>query len=284
MNVAFAQQTSDRRTVSVLSIAGSDSGGGAGVQADLKTFAAHRVHGLTAIAALTAQNTRAVTAIHAPDGAFLDHQLAALFDDFRIEAIKIGMLATVDAIETVAAALRRHAARQVVIDPVMIASSGAALLPVEAVAALRTQLLSLADVLTPNLPEAEVLLGARIRDQRDMPEAAQALRRLGSRAVLLKGGHLPLDSESAELLDLYCDADETLRFTHPRLAVEGHGTGCTLSSAIAANLALGIRPAESCRLACDYVHGALQHGYRPGLGTLTVLQHFWRERSDVVLR
>lgn len=278
MNVAFAQQTADRRTVSVLAIAGSDSGGGAGVQADLKTFAAHRVHGLTAIAALTAQNTRAVTAIHAPDGAFLDHQLAALFDDFRIEAIKIGMLATVDAIETVAAALRRHAARQVVLDPVMIASSGAALLPVEAVAALRTQLLPLADVLTPNLPEAEVLLGARIRDQHDMPEAAQALLRLGSRAVLLKGGHLQRVSEDEELLDLYCDANETLRFTHPRLAVEGHGTGCTLSSAIAANLALGIRPAESCRLAGDYVHGALQYGYRPGLGTLTVLQHFWRER------
>ena len=263
----------------MLSIAGSDSGGGAGIQADLKTFAAHHVHGLTAIAALTAQNTQAVTAIHAPDGAFLDHQLVALFDDFRIEAIKIGMLATVDAIQTVAAALRRHAARYVVLDPVMIASSGAALLPVDAVAALRTQLLPLADVLTPNLPEAEVLLGSRIRDQRDMPEAAQALRRLGPRAVLLKGGHLPLVSDDEELLDLFCDADETRRFTHPRLALEGHGTGCTLSSAIAANLALGIGPAESCRLACDYVHGALRYGYRPGLGPLTVLQHFWREQT-----
>ncbi len=276
MIVASTQHaTPDRRPVSVLSIAGSDSGGGAGLQADLKTFAAHRVHGITAVAALTAQNTRAVTAVYVAPVEILRRQIDALFDDFLIGAVKTGMLATVETIEFVTAALQRYSAPNVVVDPVMIASSGATLLDPDAVHALRSHLLPLADVLTPNLPEAEVLLGTRIRDAGDMPDAARALHQLGSRAVLLKGGHLA----SHTLIDVYCDAHTTLRFTHPRLAVQGHGTGCTLSSAIAANLALGITPTEACRLACQYVHGALVHATRPGLGTVSVLDHFWSARS-----
>jgi hydroxymethylpyrimidine/phosphomethylpyrimidine kinase len=255
-----------------LTIAGSDSGGGAGIQADLKTFAAHQVHGLTAIAALTAQNTRAVTAVHTPAPEFLRAQIDALVADFTIAAVKIGMLASAEVIDAVAAALDRHALQPVVLDPVMIASSGASLLDAGALHRLRSALIPRAQVLTPNLPEAEALLGRGIRDRRDMPDAAQALRALGADAVLLKGGHLT----DAELVDVYVDHATLREFVHPRLPVEGHGTGCTLSSAIAANLALGFVPAEACRLACDYVHGALRGAIRPGRGTVAVLDHFWR--------
>jgi hydroxymethylpyrimidine/phosphomethylpyrimidine kinase len=272
MTVSFQQQLSDPRPPSLLTIAGSDSGGGAGIQADLKTFAAYGLHGLSAVAALTAQNTREVRTVHAPDPSFLQAQLAVLFEDFRIPAIKIGMLATRELIEAVAGTLRRHPDIVVVLDPVMIASSGASLLEPDAVIALRRELLPRADVLTPNLPEAETLLGRRIDGRDAMPAAVLALRDLGARAVLLKGGHLAAE----ELLDLYCDADGQASFIHPRLALEGHGTGCTLSSAIAAELALGHAPIEACRRACDYVHGALRHAYRPGLGTVAVLDHFWR--------
>jgi hydroxymethylpyrimidine/phosphomethylpyrimidine kinase len=272
MSVSLTQQTADPRPVSVLSIAGSDSGGGAGIQADLKTFAAHRLHGLTAVAALTAQNTRGVDAVHAPPPEFLARQIDALFADFRIGATKIGMLASVELVEGVHEALRRHAAPSIVLDPVMIASSGTSLLAPDAIASLRTRLLPLADVLTPNLPEAEALLGARVREREDMAAAARALLALGPRAVLLKGGHLP----HGDLLDLYLDADGATGFVHPRLASEGHGTGCTLSSAIAAGLALGLAPREACRAACDYVHGALAHATRPGRGSVAVLDHFWR--------
>lgn len=274
MTVANLQQPA--LPPSVLSIAGSDSGGGAGIQADLKTFAAHRIHGLTAIAALTAQNTRAVAAVQLSRPEFLTAQIDAVFDDFRVEAVKLGMLATAELIEVVATALQRHAVQRCVIDPVMIASSGAALLQADAVAALRSRLLPLATVLTPNLPEAEALLGHRIRDRHDMPEAARALLRLGPRAVLLKGGHLDDDA----LLDLYCDTEGEHGFEHPRLPVSGHGTGCTLSSAIAAQLALGCAPLQACKLGCAYLQGALRHAYRPGQGEVVVLEHFWQDRPE----
>jgi hydroxymethylpyrimidine/phosphomethylpyrimidine kinase len=275
-DVALKQQTTpDSRPLSALTIAGSDSGGGAGIQADLKTFAAHRIHGLSALAALTAQNTRAVTAVHTPPIDFLTAQLDALFGDFRVGAVKIGMLATREVIETVARGLERHAAINIVLDPVMIASSGASLLAADAVDALRTLLLPRADVLTPNLPEASVLLGREISDRHAMRRAAEELFALGPRSVLLKGGHLP----SGELVDVFHDGTRTLEFVHARLEVEGHGTGCTLSSAIAANLAQGIEVARACELACDYVHGALRHAYRPGLGTPSVLDHFWQHRG-----
>ena len=262
----------DPRPACVLTIAGSDSGGGAGIQADLKTFAAHRVHGLSAIAALTAQHTRGVTAVHVPDAGFLQAQLDALFDDFRIVAVKIGMLATHQVIEVVADTLAAQGqASRLVLDPVMIATSGARLLADDALDALRTRLLPLAGVLTPNIPEAEFLLGRGIENGAQADEAAQALRALGCAAVLLKGGHL---HEGDAVVDRYLDADGLRTTTHPRLALEAHGTGCTLAAAIAANLARGMALADACEAASDYVHRALLRGYRPGLGPLLVLDHF----------
>jgi hydroxymethylpyrimidine/phosphomethylpyrimidine kinase len=255
-----------------LTIAGSDSGGGAGIQADLKTFAAHRVHGLSAIAALTAQNTQAVTAVHVPPAEFLRAQLDALFADFQIGAVKLGMLANESVIHAVADALEHYAPAAVVLDPVMIASSGARLLESSALSALRTRLLSRATLLTPNIPEAELLLGHEITDEAAATCAVDELLALGARAVLLKGAHLP---GSGTLVDRFGFADERADFTHPRLDVEGHGTGCTLASAIAANLCRGVPLLEACRLSADYVHGALRAAHFPGRAQLAVLDHFW---------
>jgi hydroxymethylpyrimidine/phosphomethylpyrimidine kinase len=253
-----------------LTIAGSDSGGGAGIQADLKTFAAHRVHGLSAIAALTAQHTRAVTAVHVPDAGFLRAQVDACFDDFDIGAVKLGMLATADAIDAVADLLDARDA-PIVLDPVMVATSGAKLLADEALAAMRTRLLPRAAIATPNLPEAELLLGRTIGDLAAMREACSDLLALGTRAVLLKGGHL---AGGDTVVDLFADADGMQEIVHPRLAVNAHGTGCTLASAIAANLCHGQALRDACVAASDYVHRALQLGYRPGQGDVLVLDHF----------
>ena len=266
---------SDQRPLCALTIAGSDSGGGAGIQADLKTFAAHGVHGLSAITALTAQHTRGVTGVFAPPGAFLRAQIDACFDDFRIGVVKLGMLATVEIIETVADALDAWRPAQIVLDPVMVASSGARLLEANALSALRSRLLPMATVLTPNIPEAELLLGVRI-DGADAAEAAlSALLDLGAPAVLLKGGHLP----GARMIDRLGIGNTRLQFTHERLDREGHGTGCTLASAIAAGLCRGQTLADACATATDYVHGALSHAYRPGRGTVDVLDHFWQTRA-----
>ena len=253
-----------------LTIAGSDSGGGAGIQADLKTFAAHGVHGLSALAALTAQNTRAVTAVHMPPVGFLRAQIDACFDDFAIGAVKLGMLGDAEVIHAVADALEHHRPPAIVLDPVMVASSGARLLAPDALDALRARLLPLASVVTPNIPEAELLLDTGIADD----AALVRLLALDARAVLLKGGHLPGDGP---MLDRFDDGDALLEFEHPRLPASGHGTGCTLASAIAANLCRGMGVREACAAATDYVHGALAHGYRPGRGEVLVLDHFWRQ-------
>jgi hydroxymethylpyrimidine/phosphomethylpyrimidine kinase len=263
----------DARTLSVLTIAGSDSGGGAGIQADLKTFAAHGLHGLSAIAALTAQHTRGVTAVHVPPVVFLRAQIDACFDDFRIGAVKLGMLANRQVIDTVADALERHRPAFIVLDPVMVATSGARLLEPDALDALRTRLFPLATILTPNIPEAELLLGGRIDNDASAEAALDALRALGTQAVLLKGGHLP---SAGAMVDRYCDAGKRLQFAHPRIDVEGHGTGCTLASAIAANLCLGKSLDAACEVAADYVHGALKHAVRPGRSQVAVLNHFWQ--------
>ena len=262
----------DPRPICALTIAGSDSGGGAGIQADLKTFAAHRVHGLSALAALTAQHTRGVTAVHAPPVAFLRAQIDACFDDFRIGAVKLGMLATADIIHAVADALEHWRPPQLVLDPVMVATSGAKLLEDSALDALRTRLLPLATVATPNIPEAELLLGRAIPDQDAAESALSELQELGARAVLLKGGHLP----GARMIDRLAIGLDRARFEHDSLALEGHGTGCTLASAISANLALGRSLPAACAEATDYVHGALARAYRPGRGAVAVLDHFWR--------
>ena len=261
------------RPICALTIAGSDSGGGAGIQADLKTFAAHGVHGLSAIAALTAQNTRGVTAMHVPPVKFLHQQIDACFEDFKIGAVKIGMLANARVINAVADALETWRPKFIVLDPVMVASSGASLLEPAALRALRTRLIPLASVVTPNIPEAELLLGLPIANDEDAEAALVELLELGARAVLLKGGHL----KGKEMVDRLDDGRQLHEFVHPRLKLEGHGTGCTLASAIAANLCLGMSLSDACAAAADYVHGALLASYRPGKGSVAVLNHFWRQ-------
>ena len=270
--------TANNRPICALTIAGSDSGGGAGIQADLKTFAAHGVHGLSAIAALTAQNTRGVTAIHVPPVAFLRAQIDACFDDFGFDnggigAVKLGMLANVEVIHAVADALERYRPEHIVLDPVMVATSGARLLEADALDALRTRLIPLATILTPNIPEAELLLGHSIADADAADAALAELLSLGSRAVLLKGGHLP---GSGSMVDRYADIAKTKRFVHDRLDLTAHGTGCTLASAITANLCLGKSLLAACNAATDYVHGALRNAYRPSKSEVVVLNHFWR--------
>jgi len=264
----------------VLTIAGSDSGGGAGIQADLKTFAAHGVHGLSAIAALTAQHTRGVTAVHLPPVEFLRAQLDAVFDDFNIAAIKIGMLANAEIIHCVADAMKQHPTPLIVLDPVMVATSGAKLLEDSALTALRERLLPLADIVTPNLPEAELLLGHPITTSADMDAALPALRALGARAVLLKGGHL---DEGDEVIDRFDDGKTNTRFTHTRQKLEAHGTGCTLSSAIAAQLCRGLSMVNACKRATGYIARALSSSYQPGHSRVSVLDHLSATRDHSCL-
>lgn len=256
---------------SALTIAGSDSGGGAGIQADLKTFAAHGVHGLSAIAALTAQHTHGVSAVHVPPAEFLHAQIDACFADFDIGAVKLGMLATAEIIDAVADALEHYRPPFIVLDPVMVATSGAKLLEDSALDVLRTRLLPLASVVTPNIPEAELLLGHGIPDLDAMRFAAGELLALGAGSALLKGGHLPGDGD---IVDIAIDARGRREIAHPRLRLEAHGTGCTLASAVAANIVLGCDLPDACIAASDYVHRALRSGYRPGRGDILVLDHF----------
>jgi hydroxymethylpyrimidine/phosphomethylpyrimidine kinase len=218
----------------VLTIAGSDSGGGAGIQADLRTIAAYGLHGLSAITAVTAQNSRAVEAIHRVPPDHLLAQLRAVFAEFEVGAVKIGMLGSAAAVNVVMLHLCEVGARNIVLDPVLVSSSGAALLPQRALRLLRSGLIPMVDVLTPNLPEAEALLGRRVRSDADMRGAAADLLALGARAVLLKGGH----RRGRTVTDLLVDGDRALSFSHPRLPWPVRGTGCTLASAVACGLAL----------------------------------------------
>jgi hydroxymethylpyrimidine/phosphomethylpyrimidine kinase len=266
----------DARPLCALTIAGSDSGGGAGIQADLKTFAAHGVHGLCAIAALTAQHTRGVTAVEVPSLPFLRAQIDACFDDFRIGAVKLGMLANADVIHVVADALERHRPPAVVLDPVMVATSGARLLEPEALLALRSRLLPLATIVTPNLPEAEILLQRTLRNAQDMRSAGMEAACALAGALLLKGGHA-LD-EDGTVTDVLFSGGSHLEIRHPRLPLEAHGTGCTLASAIAANLCRGFPLEAACVEAADYVHLALKTGYRAGRSALVLLDHFGAAR------
>lgn len=256
-----------------LTIAGSDSGGGAGIQADLKTFAAFGVHGLSAVAALTAQNTQGVRAVHVPPVQFLRAQIDACFEDFSIGAVKIGMLADAAVVHAVADALEHWRPRWVVLDPVMVATSGARLLAADALDTLRSRLLPLASLITPNIPEAQWLLGHPIDGAAAADAALPGLLALGAPAVLLKGGHLP---GGAAMVDRYIDRDTRACFNHARLDVQPHGTGCTLASAVAAGLCRGQPLLKACKSATDYVHGALRNSHRPGRSNTAVLDHFWR--------
>lgn len=240
----------------VLTIAGSDSGGGAGIQADLKTFSALGVYGASVICALTAQNTREVRAIHAAPPEFIRMQLEAVFDDIQIDAVKIGMLADPDTVRCVAQALRQYAPPIIVVDPVMVAKSGDRLLAEEAIATLCSELLPLATLITPNLPEAAVLTGQpEPRSLEQMLALLPLLGQLGSKAVLLKGGHLQQD---AECIDLLFSEGQLYQFTSQRIYTENtHGTGCTLSSAITAELAKGATLPVSVANAKEWLSGAI---------------------------
>jgi hydroxymethylpyrimidine/phosphomethylpyrimidine kinase len=255
-----------------LTIAGSDSGGGAGIQADLKTFAAHGVYGTSAITAITAQNTRGVTAWEPVSTALVVAQIDAVASDMGADAVKTGMLANAAIVEAVTAALRRLALPLLVVDPVMIAKGGHRLLEADAVEAIRTRLLPLAHVVTPNIQEAEALAGMRITSLEAMRTAARRILELGPRVVLVKGGHLDGD----ESVDVAYMGTEFVELRGERFdTVHTHGTGCTLASAITANLALGHDVREAIGRARAYVEGAIRNA--PGIGHgHGPLGHFWR--------
>lgn len=248
----------------VLSIAGSDSSGGAGIQADLKTFSALGCYGMTAITALTAQNTCGVRAIHGVPPQMLRDQIDAVMEDIGADAVKIGMLHAPEIVRTVAAAIDRHALKNVVFDPVMVATSGAVLIDNAALDVLVRELFGRVTVITPNLDEAALLVGRPLNSAQDMEQAALALLDKGARAVVLKGGHLP----GATVQDLLVtNTGEKLWMQAPRIdTFNTHGTGCTLSSAIAAHLALGASLVEAVQRARTYVREALQAGAQVHVG------------------
>jgi hydroxymethylpyrimidine/phosphomethylpyrimidine kinase len=248
------------RMRTALTIAGSDSGGGAGIQADLKTFTAFKVFGLSAITGLTAQNTRGVRGVELPTIDFIRAQLHTVLEDIGADAVKTGMLATGQIIRTVATVVKEFGLRNLVVDPVMIAASGDALMQHEAAPVMREHLFPLATVVTPNLDEATALCQRSIRTLPEMQEAARAIHAMGPQHVLIKGGHLPGD----EVVDLLYDGREFVRRVGRRIPGEFHGTGCTLSSAIAAGLAKGLGVREAVTAAQDYVALAMQSA--PALG------------------
>jgi hydroxymethylpyrimidine/phosphomethylpyrimidine kinase len=248
-----------------VTIAGSDSSGGAGIQADLKTFAALGVYGASVIAALTAQNTQGVTAIHDVPAGFVAAQIDVVFSDLKVNAVKIGMLSRADVIVAVAAGLDRHRQTNIVLDPVMIATSGDRLLALDAFDALRRLLIPRASVITPNLPEAAALLDAPLaRSETEMLAQGGRLLALGARAVLMKGGH----GDNPESVDLLIEPTATARLAADRIVTKNtHGTGCTLSSAIAAGLAKGHDLSTAVREAKAYVTAAIAAADRLNVGT-----------------
>jgi hydroxymethylpyrimidine/phosphomethylpyrimidine kinase len=252
-------------TAIAVTIAGSDSGGGAGIQADLKTFSALGVYGASVIAALTAQNTRGVTGIHDVPADFVTAQIDAVFSDLAVNAVKIGMLARAPVIKAVADGLARWSMSKIVLDPVMVATSGDRLLAPDAVDVLKRLLIPRALVITPNLPEAAALLDAPVaRNETDMRRQAERLLAFGAKAVLMKGGH----DTGPESADLLIDASGETRLATGRIATKNtHGTGCTLSSAIAAGLAKGLLLAEAVREAKAYVTAAIAAADKLTIGT-----------------
>ena len=255
-----------------LTIAGSDSGAGAGIQADLKTFAAHGIYGTSAITAVTAQNTRGVAMFDALSPALVTAQIDAVMTDIGADAAKTGMLANAAIVVAVAEAVSKHSIPFLVVDPVMVAKSGDRLLDEAALRAMKEWLLPHAFVVTPNIPEAEALAGLTITTDADRREAARRIAALGPSAVIVKGGHFG----SGDIVDLLHDGGDSVEFRHPR--VEGrhtHGTGCTFSAALAAQLALGRTLREAIPLVQAYIAGAIARA--PGIGGgHGPMQHFWR--------
>lgn len=246
----------------VLSIAGSDCSGGAGIQADLKTFSAHGVYGMSVITAVTAQNTQGVFAVQDISGDVIAKQIESIYDDIEVDGVKIGMVSQVQTIEAIAEQLRNYLPQIIVLDPVMVSKSGYHLLNPKAEATLIRELLPIAMVVTPNIPEAEVITKTVIGTLKQMEEAAKAIFQMGAKNVLLKGGHLEEDS-----IDILFDGKEFSYFSSSRIATKNtHGTGCTLSSAIAANLALGHSLNNAISLAKEYITIAIQNSLSIGNG------------------
>jgi len=257
-----------------LTIAGSDSGGGAGIQADLKTFAALGVYGTSAITAITAQNTVGVTRVFALNPTLVGAQIDAIMDDIGAHALKTGMLANAAIIETVANRIRQRRLKNVVVDPVMVATSGDLLIKKNAVAALRALLMPLAAVATPNIPEAEELTGLRLRCPEDIEEAARQIVAMGAKAVVIKGGHL-----KGPAIDLFFDGEKFVALSAPRVRTKNtHGTGCTFSAAIAAYLAQGENLETAVRAAKRYITAAIRAGFSVGAGHGPVhhFHDFWK--------
>jgi hydroxymethylpyrimidine/phosphomethylpyrimidine kinase len=247
-----------------LTIAGSDSSGGAGIQADLKTFAAFGVYGASVVTALTAQNTRAVSGVHVVPPDFVTAQLNAVFDDLDIAAVKIGMVAQLSTIEAIAAVLSRKSPKHVVLDPVMVATSGDRLLSMDAVSALRERLIPWASLITPNLPEAAALLGDPVAsDETAIASQGKRLLAMGARAVLIKGGH----GQGNESIDTLFSGSDMIVLLAPRIPTANtHGTGCSLSSAVAAGLAKGETLEQAVRSAKTWITAAIQAADSLGVG------------------
>ena len=254
----------------VLTIAGSDSSGGAGIQADLKSFSANGVFGMSVITAVTAQNTQGVFAVQDIDADVIQKQIVAIFDDITVDAVKVGMVSRSETIRVVAAGLTRYKPSNIVVDPVMISKSGYYLLKPDAVEALKSLLLPLATIVTPNIPEAEEIAGIKITNLKQMEEAARIIYKLGPKFVLIKGGHREEDAT-----DILFDGENYQYLTSPRIATKNtHGTGCTLSSAIAANLARGYDAYEAVSRGKEYITTAIKHSFPIGHGVGPV-NHFY---------
>lgn len=246
----------------VLTIAGSDCSGGAGIQADLKTFSAHGVYGMSVITAVTAQNTQGVFAVQDISRDLIAKQIESIFDDIEVHGVKIGMVSQVQTIEVIAEQLRYYVPRIVVLDPVMVSKSGYHLLNPEAEVTLIKELLPRAMIVTPNIPEAEVMTNMTIGTPKQMEEAAKIIFQMGAKNVLLKGGHLEKDS-----IDILFDGQKFRYFSSSRIITKNtHGTGCTLSSAITANMALGYSLIDSVSLAKEYITTAIQNSLSIGKG------------------
>ncbi len=254
----------------VLTIAGSDSCGGAGIQADLKTFAANGVYGMSVITAVTAQNTQGVMAVQNINIKIIEKQMEAIFEDINVDAVKIGMVSCGEAIKSIARAFDIYHPKKSVLDPVMISKSGYKLLQLDAIQILKDELIPRAYLVTPNLPEAEVLTGNKIKSIEDMKKCACDMYQMGAKKVLIKGGHLSLDP-----IDVFYDGTDYVLFHGERLSViNTHGTGCTLSSAIASKLALGLDIIEAVKQAKAYINQVISHALSIGKG-IGPTHHFY---------
>ncbi|RKD32300.1 bifunctional hydroxymethylpyrimidine kinase/phosphomethylpyrimidine kinase [Thermohalobacter berrensis] len=263
----------------VLTIAGSDSSGGAGIQADLKTFSAHGVFGMSVITAVTAQNTQGVFAVEDISPELIAKQIESIFEDIRVHAVKIGMVSKIETIKTIAEGLKKYKPDNVVLDPVMVSKSGYHLLKPEAKEALINKLLPLATIVTPNIHEAEVITGIKINSLKDMEKAAYLIKNMGPKYVLVKGGHL---EENAT--DLLFDGNNIETLTTKKINTKNtHGTGCTLSSAIASNLANGYSIHEAVKLSKEYITTAIENSLDIGKG-VGPTHHFYTlyKRSGVI--